>query len=62
MTYSYWLTGKGMLNSRENISVEVKTGLNISLGQTEKYIWNGTTVVLVSSPLDNATDSKTYIL
>ncbi|MEM2370870.1 MAG: hypothetical protein QXH51_08225 [Candidatus Bathyarchaeia archaeon] len=36
-----------ILNSGENISVEVKTGLNVPLGQIEKYMWNGTTVILV---------------
>lgn len=39
--------GVQVLNSGENISVEVKTGLNISLSQTEKYMWNSTTVILV---------------
>ncbi|MEM3591624.1 MAG: hypothetical protein QW702_05945 [Candidatus Bathyarchaeia archaeon] len=39
--------GVQVLNSGENISVEVKTGLNISLCQIEKYMWNGTTVILV---------------
>ncbi|MEM2168113.1 MAG: hypothetical protein QXR74_07110 [Candidatus Bathyarchaeia archaeon] len=39
--------GVQVLNSGENISVEVKTGLNVSLSQTEKYMWNGTTVILV---------------
>ena len=36
-----------ILNSGGNICLEAKTGLNISLNQSEKYMWNGTTVVLV---------------
>ncbi|MEM4521521.1 MAG: hypothetical protein QXF23_07350, partial [Candidatus Bathyarchaeia archaeon] len=36
-----------ILNSCGNICLEAKTGLNISLNQSEKYMWNGTTVVLV---------------
>jgi len=36
-----------ILNGGGNICVEAKTGLNISLSQSEKYMWNGTTVVLV---------------
>jgi len=36
-----------ILNYRGNICLEAKTGLNISLNQSEKYMWNGTTVVLV---------------
>ncbi|MEM2570065.1 MAG: hypothetical protein QXT67_09055 [Candidatus Bathyarchaeia archaeon] len=39
--------GVQVLNRGENISVEVKTGLNISLSQTEKYMWNSTTMILV---------------
>jgi len=36
-----------ILNGGGNICIEAKTGLNISLNQSEKYMWNGTTVVLV---------------
>jgi len=36
-----------IFNSSGNICIEAKTGLNISLSQSEKYMWNGTTVVLV---------------
>ncbi|MEM1674733.1 MAG: hypothetical protein QXI56_07680 [Candidatus Bathyarchaeia archaeon] len=36
-----------ILNGGGNICIEAKTGLNISLSQSEKYMWNGTTVVLV---------------
>ncbi|MEM0253435.1 MAG: hypothetical protein QXK78_02630 [Candidatus Bathyarchaeia archaeon] len=36
-----------ILNSCGNICIEAKTGLNISLSQSEKYMWNGTTIVLV---------------
>lgn len=36
-----------ILNYRGNICLEAKTGLNISLNQSEKYMWNGTTVILV---------------
>lgn len=39
--------GVQILNDRGNICLEAKTGLNISLSQSEKYMWNGATVVLV---------------
>jgi hypothetical protein len=40
--------GKGVqiFNGNRNICLEAKTGLNISLIQTEKYLWNGATVIL----------------
>jgi len=39
--------GVQILNGYGDICLEAKTGLNISLGQLEKYLWNGSTAVLV---------------
>jgi len=39
--------GVQILDGYKNICLEAKTGLNISLGQLEKYLWNGSTTVLV---------------
>lgn len=36
-----------ILNGNGSISLEVKTGLNVSLSQLEKYLWNGITVILL---------------
>ncbi|MGB9959864.1 MAG: hypothetical protein ACPLKQ_05025 [Candidatus Bathyarchaeales archaeon] len=36
-----------IINGSGSISIEVKTGLNVSLSQLEKYLWNGITVVLL---------------
>ncbi|MEM0358027.1 MAG: hypothetical protein QXL77_06615 [Candidatus Bathyarchaeia archaeon] len=36
-----------ILNGNKNISLEVKTGLNVSLSQLEKYLWNGVTLILL---------------
>ncbi|MEM3592236.1 MAG: hypothetical protein QW702_09110 [Candidatus Bathyarchaeia archaeon] len=36
-----------ILNCGGNICMEVKSGLNVALNQAEKYMWNGTLVVLV---------------
>ncbi|MDW8024236.1 MAG: hypothetical protein RMJ15_11005 [Nitrososphaerota archaeon] len=36
-----------IMNGKGNICLEAKTGVNISLIQSEKYIWNGATVMLV---------------
>ncbi|MEM3640571.1 MAG: hypothetical protein QXH37_01420 [Candidatus Bathyarchaeia archaeon] len=36
-----------ILNGNGSISLEVKTGLNVSLSQLEKYLWNGVTVILL---------------
>jgi hypothetical protein len=39
--------GIRILNSESTICLEAKTGLNVSLSQTEKYMWNGITVILI---------------
>ncbi|MEM2989969.1 MAG: hypothetical protein QXQ02_02145 [Halobacteria archaeon] len=39
--------GVQILNSSGNICLEAKTGLNISFTQSEKYMWNGATVMLI---------------
>lgn len=36
-----------VLNGNENICLELKVGLNISLDQLERYLWNGATLMLV---------------
>lgn len=36
-----------ILNGGGSISLEVKTGLNVSLCQLERYLWNGVTVILL---------------
>jgi hypothetical protein len=41
--------GKGIqiVNGDSTICLEAKTGLNVSLSQTEKYMWNGITIILI---------------
>jgi hypothetical protein len=39
--------GIQIMNGKESICLEAKTGLNISFNQLEKYLWNGTTIILV---------------
>lgn len=40
-------TGIQILNGSKSICLEAKTGFNISFLQLEKYLWNGSTIILV---------------